>query len=576
MYNTPSNALAAQRRAPLQATTPFLGPEPLQWTTPTLQQQDCMLMMLPTVVCLRILEACGLRHTPMNPTSATCKLMRSRILDEVLLIVAGAEAGLDVARKQCIAALDMFADRHLLQRIQHSNSLLHAITWKDFGAAYKPHIDVERVVNCARILQGDLPPEKASLEAEWSDSRSWLRRHPQRMNDRAQSWGLKQLVHIVLGPFVSATVAARDVVTEAFQDPSLSPEKLERYSRVAAILSAACRIIVSATLSADLPQLEKRVQYLRRAERFASGRLQSRKSPQIGSVKPPSSTAISRCLASGVRPKSELVRRVENHRTAKEELSTPLSEHAVTERCRPTAEMPVRKLEVTPRCASPSEHRGRRPQESDFGPSQHSSIITKSPNRAYTSRYSPPPSVRSSISKMPSLDISRVTHSSTPSTTSARSESAARLSQLPRPSSPKVGSPRASGSPKPYHVKTSPSREDVPFVPNSRCRDPLRLRNSSPVLRPRSAQVADIPIDLLTWTKEAALVNNRSSEVASLLHKEAFVFNEVRRAAPEQLLASLMGVSGLKAGECLALTNAMSRLMPDSKDYCEGKDVIRN
>jgi hypothetical protein len=88
--------------------------------------------------------------------------------------------------------------------------------------------------------------------------------------------------------------------------------------------------------------------------------------------------------------------------------------------------------------------------------------------------------------------------------------------------------------------------------------------------------VADIPIDLLTWTKEAALVNNRSSEVASLLHKEAFVFNEVRRAAPEQLLASLMGVSGLKAGECLALTNAMSRLMPDSKDYCEGKDVIRN
>lgn len=518
----------------------------------------------------------------MNPTSATCKLLRSRILDEVLLIVAGAEAGLDVAREQCFAALDMFSDRHLLQRIQNSNNLLHAITWKDFGGASKPPAEVHRIVNCARIMQGDLPPDRLSLDADWSDSRSWLRRHPQRMTDRAQSWGLKQLVHIVLGPFVTASVIARDVVSEAFQDPALSPEKVERYSRVAAILSAACRIIISATLSVDLTQLEKRVQYLRRAERFAAARSHGRKISSLGSsVKAPA--ANSRFMSYEIRRSSDLSRRsslgsADTNRRKKEDSTALLSEQAGPDRARPKPETPLRKLErpvlaakeelsTSPR-ASPSERGGARQQELDFGLPQHASIVAKNLNYSHSSRYAPPHRISAT---MPSLDISRVSHPSS-AATSARGELPSRSPQPQGgPSSRvKLQSPRSAGSPRSYLWKPPVSTEDL--VQCAR-RDTLRRRSKSPDLPP---SIAAPPLDLLNWAKEAALADDRSAEVASLLHKEAFVFNEVRRAAPEQLLASLMGVSGLKAGECLALTNAMSRLMLDSKDPLEGKAMSSN
>jgi hypothetical protein len=137
-----------------------------------------------------------------------------------------------------------------------------------------------------------------------------------------------------------------------------------------------------------------------------------------------------------------------------------------------------------------------------------------------------------------------------------------------------------------HALKPSASTEDVPAVVSETLRvgvrssrETLRLRNHSPVLpsrNGRSTDVSDVSSELVNWAKEAALAHDRSLEVASMLHKEAFVFGEVRRSAPEQLLASLMGVTGLKAGECLALTNAMGRLLPDFQDYTEGKEMCSN
>jgi len=251
------------------------GPQPHAWRTPSNPQLSSCFTAIPVSVCMRILEAGGLRKRPLGPVALTCKLLRSRILDEVLLLVAEAEAGFEVAQSQWLDILECASDRKISERIQNGIAgPIHSVyTWKEIASMQKPHVDVERVVLCARVLEGDLPAMKCSFLSPWSGSRSWLRRQPQRIKDLAQIWGLKEATHLLMTPFVQASAAARKLVGQAMQQQSLAPDKLERHSGVAALLSAVCRAALSAKDSGchppDLGVLRARLEHLQRAQLFA-------------------------------------------------------------------------------------------------------------------------------------------------------------------------------------------------------------------------------------------------------------------------------------------------------------------
>lgn len=101
--------------------------------------------------------------------------------------------------------------------------------------------------------------------------------------------------------------------------------------------------------------------------------------------------------------------------------------------------------------------------------------------------------------------------------------------------------------------KSAPPRSPSPPLQVGARSPPPPALEASPVITSTAG------LELLRWVEEAALA--RPVEVAEHLHGEAFTFIEARTAAPEQLLQSLMGVPGLKPGECLALTNAMKRMV---------------